>query len=170
MASTSLRSVSLEISITRSYPAVRLISPSFYQALYFDLEWLFFTAALEGQGRVVFVSGEAGRGKTALLTEFAHRAQESHPGLIVTRGNCNAYSGAGDPYLPFRDVLGMLSGDVESRWAAGTITQEHARRLWALMPYTLQALVDDGPDLIDVLVPGSGLVTRIAASAPGMAS
>jgi ABC-type oligopeptide transport system substrate-binding subunit/DNA-binding SARP family transcriptional activator len=128
------------------------------------------TAALEGQGRVVFVTGEAGRGKTALLTEFAHRAQEAHAGLIVARGNCNAYSGAGDPYLPFRDVLGMLSGDVESRWAAGTITQEHARRLWALMPYTLQALVDDGPDLIDVLVPGSGLVTRIAASAPGMAS
>ncbi len=127
-------------------------------------------AALEGQGRVVFVTGEAGRGKTALLRAFARRAQVAHAGLIVARGNCNAYSGAGDPYLPFRDVLGMLSGDVESRWAAGTITQEHARRLWALMPYTLQALVDDGPDLIDVLVPGSGLVTRIAASAPGMAS
>ncbi len=127
-------------------------------------------AALEGQGQVVFVTGEAGRGKTALLTEFARRAQEAHAGLIVASGNCNAYSGAGDPYLPFRDVLGMLSGDVESRWAAGTITQEHARRLWALMPYTLQALVDDGPDLIDVLIPSSGLATRIATSAPGIAS
>jgi hypothetical protein len=24
----------------------------------------------------------------------------------------------GDPYLPFRDRLGILSGDLETRWAA----------------------------------------------------
>ncbi|NIP78802.1 MAG: hypothetical protein GWM90_06220, partial [Gemmatimonadetes bacterium] len=63
--------------------------------------------ALAGQGQVVFVTGGPGRGKTALMREFARRAMEVHPDLLVAGGNCNAYSGVGDPYLPFREVLGM---------------------------------------------------------------
>ena len=62
--------------------------------------------ALAGHGRVVFVTGGPGRGKTALLDEFGRRAMEAHPDLLVASGNCNAYSGVGDPYLPFREVVG----------------------------------------------------------------
>jgi hypothetical protein len=40
-------------------------------------------------------------------------------GLIVAGGNCNAYTGRGDPYLPFREILELLTGHVEARWAAG---------------------------------------------------
>jgi DNA-binding SARP family transcriptional activator len=86
-------------------------------------------AALAGQGQVVFVTGGPGRGKTALMGEFSRRAMDKHPGLLVASGVCNAYSGVGDPYLPFREVLDMLTGDVEARWAAGTITPEQALRL-----------------------------------------
>jgi ABC-type oligopeptide transport system substrate-binding subunit/DNA-binding SARP family transcriptional activator len=118
-------------------------------------------------GRVVFVTGEAGRGKTALLAEFAHRAQAAHPELIVAGGHCNAYTGVGDPYLPFRDVMAMLSGDVEQAWASGAITREGARRLWRLMPHTAQALADHGRDLVEVFVAGAALVDRISAGAPG---
>jgi adenylate cyclase len=125
--------------------------------------------ALDGNGHVVFVTGEAGRGKTALMDEFARHSQESYADLIVASGNCNAFSGVGDPYLPFRDVMEMLAGDVESRWAAGAITREHARRLWALMPYTVQALVEAGPNLIDVFVSGAALTKRVSACMPDMA-
>ena len=124
-----------------------------------------FTAALAGQGRVVFVTGEAGQGKTSLLNEFARRMQSAHVDVIVAGGNCNAYSGVGDPYLPFRDVLGMLSGDVEARWNAGAISQTHGRQLWELLPQTVQALVEHGPNLIDVFVPGSTLQKRAEAGA-----
>ncbi|MEW5958015.1 MAG: ABC transporter substrate-binding protein, partial [Chloroflexota bacterium] len=120
-------------------------------------------AAVEGHGRVVFITGEAGRGKTALLTEFTQRALETYPELIVASGNCNAYSGLGDPYLPFRDVLGMLSGDVESRWASGVVSTEHAHRLWSLLPHTAQTLLDHGPNLIELFVSGRALLNRIAA-------
>jgi transcriptional regulator with XRE-family HTH domain len=123
--------------------------------------------ALAPAGRVVFVTGEAGSGKTALVAEFSRRAQERLPGLVVAGGNCNAYTGVGDPYLPFREALGLLAGDVEARWAAGAIGREQARRLWGLMPHTVQALVTAGPDLIDVFLPGSALVNRAAAAAPG---
>lgn len=44
-----------------------------------------------------------------------------HPDLLVATGACNALSGVGDPHLPLRGVMGMLTGDVETRWAAGVI-------------------------------------------------
>ena len=120
----------------------------------------FLKAALAGQGRVIFITGGPGRGKTALLEAFARRAMEIHPDLLVASGNCNAFSGVGDPYLPFRDVMAMLSGDVEARWDAGAITREHARRLWAAISLVVQVLIDHGPHLLDVLVPGKALLSR----------
>jgi len=66
--------------------------------------------ALTGQGRVVFVAGEAGSGKTALLAEFARRAMAAQPGLVVAGGRCSAHTGIGDPYLPFREIMRLLSG------------------------------------------------------------
>ncbi|NIN69149.1 MAG: AAA family ATPase, partial [Anaerolineae bacterium] len=125
--------------------------------------------ALAGQGRVVFVTGEAGSGKTALIQEFSRRAQDAHTDLIVANGNCNAYTGIGDPYLPFREILELLTGDVEARWAAGAITREHASRLWNTLPQAAQALVDAGPDLIDTFVPRAALLQRATTCAPGRA-
>jgi predicted ATPase/DNA-binding XRE family transcriptional regulator len=124
-------------------------------------------AALRGSGRVGFITGEAGRGKTALMAAFARRAQSAHDTLIVASGNCSAFLGVGDPYLPFRDVLNMLSGDVQSRWIAGAIRQEPARRLWTLMPETAQALVEQGPDLLDIFVAGDALLRRLTTGLAG---
>ncbi len=122
--------------------------------------------ALSGQGRVVFVTGEAGQGKTALVAEFARRAQTAHPDLIVAGGNCNAHTGIGDPYLPFREILGLLTGEVQDRWAARAISREQARRLWQALPLAVQALVEAGPDLIDLFLPGPALLRRAEAFAP----
>ena len=130
----------------------------------------FLDLALAGQGRVMFVTGEAGSGKTALVQEFTRRAQEAHPDLLVAGGRCNAHTGIGDPYLPFREILGLLTGDVESRWTAGTITRDHARRLWNTLPLAAQTLVEAGPNLIDTFVPGTALVERAVACAPGGAA
>jgi DNA-binding SARP family transcriptional activator len=136
-----------------------------------ELEQLggFLDLALHGQGRVVFVVGEAGSGKTALLQEFTRRAEVAHPELVVATGNCNAHTGIGDPYLPFREILGLLTGDVQSRWAAGAMTRERARRLWDTLPLTAQALTETGPDLIDTFLPGSALVDRARARDEGSA-
>jgi predicted ATPase len=130
--------------------------------------------ALAGQGRVVFVTGEVGSGKTALIQEFTRRAQgiqaDSSAGSgeapIVASGNCNAYTGVGDPYLPFREILELLTGDVEARWAAGAISREHAMRLWNTFPVAAQALVEAGPDLIDTFVPRGALLERAAIGGP----
>ncbi len=122
-----------------------------------------FQSAAEGDGRVAFVVGDAGRGKTALLTEFSRRIMTLDPVPLIAAGVCNVYTGIGDPYLPFREVLAMLTGDVEAQWLAGAISLEHARRLWRFAPRAVNALLDHGPDLVDSFIPGDALLTRIAS-------
>jgi DNA-binding SARP family transcriptional activator/predicted ATPase len=120
-------------------------------------------AALAGQGRAVFVTGDAGSGKTALIQAFTRRAQQAHRDLVAATGNCNAHTGIGDPYLPFREILDLLTGNVQARWAAGALTGEYARRLWDGLPHVAQALVEAGPDLIDTFVAREALAERVAA-------
>jgi serine/threonine protein kinase/tetratricopeptide (TPR) repeat protein len=127
----------------------------------------FLDKALSGKGQIVFAEGEAGSGKTALVHEFSRRAQEIHSDLIVASGKCNAHTGIGDPYLPFIEALGLLTGDVESKWSAGIITKEHALRLWNLLPFSAGAIADKGPDLINIFVPGAELVSRGEAFSSG---
>jgi tetratricopeptide (TPR) repeat protein len=115
---------------------------------------------------VVFVTGDPGRGKTALIQAFARRAIEAHPDLLVAVGSGNAYTGLGDPYLPFREILGLLTGDVEARWEAGAISREQALRLWHATPRSAQALADCGPDLVNTFISGAALVARAHAYAP----
>jgi DNA-binding SARP family transcriptional activator/predicted ATPase len=118
--------------------------------------------AVAGQGRVLFVCGEAGSGKTALMAEFAQRAMETHRDLVVASGECSAYSGFGDPYLPFRGILAMLTGDVQARWTAGAIRLDHARRLQRALPVTIEALLERGPQVLDVLVQKASLLLSCA--------
>lgn len=121
---------------------------------------LFLQKALSGKAQITFITGEAGSGKTALIQEFTRRSQETHSELIVAQGKCNAHTGIGDPYLPFIEILRLLTGDVEAKWTAGIITREHAARLWNLFPVTANALIDKGSDLINVFIPGAELVSR----------
>lgn len=126
----------------------------------------FLETALAGQGQVVFITGGPGRGKTALMDAFARQAVAAHPDLLIARGSCDAYSGMGDAYSPFRDVMAMLTGDVEAKWSAGTISGELARRLWYALPLVIQVLLEHGTQLFDVLVPGPPVLARALAAAP----
>lgn len=85
----------------------------------------FLNMAQAGEGRVALVTGGPGSGKTMLIRHFVEQAMARHQELLVTFGNGNAYTGTGDPYHPFIETLKMLSGDVESRWAGGTVSRDH---------------------------------------------
>jgi len=122
----------------------------------------FLDAALAGQGRIAFVSAEAGWGKTRLLEAFSQRAQAAHPELIVASGLGTAAAGAGDPYLPFREILRLLAADVEQKWSAGAIAQAHALRLWQFLPHVVAALAAHGRHLLGAFVPAETLLQRAA--------
>ena len=126
-------------------------------------QWL--AEALRGQGRVGFVVGEPGSGKTMLLREFARWAMDTYPDLVVAGGTGDAYTGSGDPDLPFRETLGMLAGDVGGPSAGGATSREQARRLRALAPATAEVLLERGPELIDLLVSGKDLLARLPQGA-----
>ena len=49
-----------------------------------------FAEALAGRGRVCFVTGQAGAGKTALVRQFVQRALATGPDLVVAQGSCDA--------------------------------------------------------------------------------
>lgn len=117
--------------------------------------------ALAGRGAVAFVTGEAGTGKTTLVAEFARRALERDEDLLVAHGACNARTGIGDPYLPFREVLAMLVGEVDEKLAQGTIPEANATRLRAFFRHSGEALIDLGPLLVNTLVPGSLLAAHL---------
>lgn len=119
--------------------------------------------SLAGEGRLVFITGEAGTGKTALAKEFVERAQAAHPELIVASGTCEALTGMGDPYLPFRAAMSMLTADCERPWAAGVITRDHALRLWRLLPQAARAICEVGPTLLNTFVAARSLAERVRA-------
>ena len=133
-----------------------------------ELEKLFelLRKALTGVGSAVFISGVAGRGKTALLDEFARQAQDIYPDLFVVQGKCNAHIGIGEPFMPFRDILNMLTGEAEPLITYGMNRTVNVLRMSEILPVTVEALLRYGPDLVDVLISGEVLINRIMAVAP----
>ena len=121
-------------------------------------------AAIERHGGVVLIAGEAGSGKTTLATEFMQRASNESHNVLSARGRCSAYGALGDPYLPFREILGMFSGDVETSLAAGAIDREQATRLWEATPHTARLVHERGPSLIGTMVSGLPLLQRVESS------
>jgi len=115
---------------------------------------------LAGENQLILITGEAGSGKTSLVTEFIHRSMQHLPGLVAAYTNCNALTGASDPYLPFLEILSMLTGDVDQAWIAGSEARDVAARLWSAAPEAVQALIETGPDLIGRLVAGEELLAR----------
>jgi len=62
---------------------------------------LLFDSAAEGEGNTVFVSGEAGSGKTRLTSEFLKTAKKN--GAVILFGAC--LSNAAAPYVPFVEAF-----------------------------------------------------------------
>jgi predicted ATPase len=117
--------------------------------------------ALAGKGQVCFVTGQAGSGKTALVHRFVQQSLAADPDLVVSLGSCNAQTGIGDPYLPFREALAMLTGDAAAQQAASKIAPENVDRLRAVLARSVQVLVDVAPELVGVFVPGVALLGHL---------
>ena len=91
-----------------------------------ELQWLKarLERVLRNELSVAFITGEAGSGKTALVHEFARQAKKLVPDLQIAFGAGNAFTGQGDAFLPFRDVLAQLAGPGETLWPQSTGTQD----------------------------------------------
>jgi predicted ATPase len=125
----------------------------------------FLGRAAAAKTQVVFVAGEAGAGKSALVTEFVRRTEQADPNVVAAIGECNAQTGAGDAYLPFRQVLTELTSTQDEKEDGKAINATNAARLKEFVRVSGETLLDIGPDLVGIFVPGAALVTRLATSA-----
>ncbi len=122
---------------------------------------------LARENQVIFVTGEAGSGKTALVKEFIRQSLPEHPELVAAYTNCNAFTGASDPYLPFIEIIEMLTGDLDQALLLASGDRSAAARLWSAAPEVIQALISAGPDLVGRLIGGEQLLAR-ARVMPGV--
>src|SRR5262245_27501686 len=75
-----------------------------------DLEMLngCWQRALGGEREIVFLIGEAGIGKTALVDAFLRLLADRLTTCLIAHGQCIEQHGAGEPYLPVLEALGRL--------------------------------------------------------------
>jgi tetratricopeptide (TPR) repeat protein/class 3 adenylate cyclase len=76
--------------------------------------------ARRGEGRVVFVVGEAGSGKSRILHEL--RSELAHSEVRILHGRCRAFSGA-TPYSPFVEALYVALGVRDADGTTATAAQ-----------------------------------------------
>jgi tetratricopeptide (TPR) repeat protein len=102
--------------------------------------------AEEGLGKIAFLTGEPGIGKTAVAEGFLRLARASNPNLLWARGRCIDQYGPGEAFLPFLDALGMLlAGSFRSRVTAALRSQAPT---WCLQFPATQSSSGTGADLV----------------------
>ncbi len=114
-----------------------------------ELDWLEsrLNAALASQGSAIFITGDAGSGKTSLLDNMMIRAFNTHPRLLALKGSCAIQDGAGAPYLPFREILLMLTRPGELDWGRSPLDLQASYRIQEARQHILRLLGEQAPDL-----------------------
>jgi DNA-binding winged helix-turn-helix (wHTH) protein/predicted ATPase len=126
------------------------------------------TAAHEGMRRVVFVAGEAGIGKTALVDAFLAGAATAGA-ILIGHGQCIEHYGAGEAYLPILEALGRLGrqsaasiADILRRhapsWLAHLPSLSSAAEREALTPVTPARMLRELADAVEVLTERTPLI------------
>jgi ATP/maltotriose-dependent transcriptional regulator MalT len=85
-----------------------------------------------GEPGTVLVGGEAGVGKSRLVSEFAGEAERA--GARVLTGGCLELGADGLPFAPFTSVLRELVRDLGADGVAGLLPSGAARELARLLP------------------------------------
>ncbi|WP_460796559.1 helix-turn-helix transcriptional regulator [Nocardioides pacificus] len=113
-----------------------------------ELELLSSTLGIRASGRVgrvpvgaVLLGGDAGVGKTRLLTELRDRAVGE--GWQVVAGHCLDFADSALPYLPFSEILGRLHDELPA--VVERVVAEHPA-LARLQPGRRMLNVSDGED------------------------
>jgi len=103
--------------------------------------WL--NRTLRGERQTVFVTGEAGIGKTSVVEGFLLQAAQV-PGVRVARGQCLEHYGAGEAYLPILEGFSRLCRSRRGDEVLDLLRQ-HAPAWWSQMPSSVAQTEGDRP-------------------------
>ena len=93
--------------------------------------------ALHGERQIVFVTGEAGIGKTSVVESFL-RHVAADGSTWIGRGQCIQHYGAGEGYMPMLEALGRLCREPEGDHLIELLSR-HAPTWLVQMPALLNA-------------------------------
>lgn len=95
-----------------------------------------FGHAADAEPTTVLLGGEAGAGKSRLVSEFAARvrAAAGRDGVMMLTGGCLEQSAAGLPYAPFTAAVRQLTREVGTSEVAGLLPGQAAGDLARLLP------------------------------------
>src|SRR5262245_747639 len=105
-------------------------------------------AAWRGTRQIVFLPGEPGIGKTAVVEAFLERVAED-PRVWIAHGQCVETYGTPEPYLPMLQALGRLCRESGGEWLI-SLLRKHAPTWLAQMPWLLDSAERDAmqPELL----------------------
>jgi tetratricopeptide (TPR) repeat protein len=98
-------------------------------------------AAWRGNRQIVFVAGEPGLGKTAVVETFLERVA-ADPRVWIAHGQCVETYRTPEPYLPVLEALGRLCREGAGEWLV-TLLRKHAPTWLAQMPWLLDSAERD---------------------------
>jgi hypothetical protein len=132
-----------------------------------------FAQALEGQRRIVFVTGEPGIGKTTFVRAFLDSIAQERA-VRIGCGQCIEQYGAGEPYMPVLEALTRLGQEADNdrvlevlhRIAPTWLGQmpsllseaERAKRPGGAQPVTQQRMLREMAQALETLTADSPLV------------
>lgn len=120
----------------------------------------FLEKTVSGSFQICFIIGEAGSGKTTLINKFVEIVEKESPQTVIAIGECDSFVGISTPYLPFKDVLSMLTGDYESKVSQGRISRRTSENIKEFLATSIETVLEIGPDLIGSILPGGALIMR----------
>jgi DNA-binding winged helix-turn-helix (wHTH) protein/tetratricopeptide (TPR) repeat protein len=128
--------------------------------------------ALRGQRQIVFITGEPGIGKTALVDAFSEKAAQG--GVRIARGQCVERSGSQEPYYPVLEaVADLCRGPERERVLAGLGTtaptwlvqfpslvsdQQREKLIREIQGATAERMLREICELLETLTSANGLL------------
>ena len=103
------RLADVEVSRAEAPPGVPAVEPRLVgrRAALAEL-WQCVQAARDGHLEIVFITGEPGIGKTALVEELGRQVSATHPGMQIAHGQCVEGFGSKEAFYPVLQAIGQL--------------------------------------------------------------
>ncbi len=104
-----------------------------------------------GRPQVIFLAGDAGLGKTRMVTRLCHDIRAETPEVVIGWGECTSGAASVEPYLPFRQALNQIVDPSRNQGPASR---------WS--DADLDILLSSAHKLASVLIDESGIRNRFA--------